>query len=51
LVRHPVGILFLLDNYRGRSIRRFRFEGLSANSKNAGLIVRNECVSSYEGRG
>jgi hypothetical protein len=39
--------LFLLESYCRRFSQRFRFDVLSVNSKNAGTIVRKDCVLSY----
>jgi hypothetical protein len=40
--------LFLLESYCRRFSKRFRFDVLSVNSKNAGAIVRKESQLSYE---
>ena len=39
--------LFLLESYCRRFSRRFRFEGLTMNSRNAGAIVRKSCGFAY----
>lgn len=39
--------LFLLESYCRRFSERFRFEELSVNSKNAGVIVRKNYIASY----
>jgi len=39
--------LFLLESYCRRFSNKFRFESLSTNSQNVGLIVRKECVDNY----
>ncbi len=39
--------LFLLESYCRRFSDRFRFEVLSVNSKNAGVIIRKSCRLSY----
>ncbi len=39
--------LFLLESYCRRFSERFRFEVLSVNSKNAGVIVRKNYITSY----
>lgn len=39
--------LFLLESYCRRFSKRFRFEVLSVNSKNAGVIVRKKHTASY----
>jgi hypothetical protein len=39
--------LFLLESFSRRFSRRFRFEVLAVNSRNAGAIVRNSCSLSY----
>jgi hypothetical protein len=39
--------LFLLESYCRRFSRRFRFEGLTMNSRNAGAIVRKNCGLAY----
>jgi hypothetical protein len=39
--------LFLLESYCRRFSRRFRFEGLTMNSRNAGAIVRKSCGLAY----
>lgn len=39
--------LFLLESFCRRFSERFRFEVLAVNSKNAGVIVRKNCMASY----
>ncbi len=39
--------LFLLESFCRRFSERFRFEALAVNSKNAGVIVRKNCMASY----
>jgi hypothetical protein len=39
--------LFLLESYCRRFSSRFRFEGLTMNSRNAGAIVRKSCGVAY----
>jgi hypothetical protein len=39
--------LFLLESYCRRFSHRFRFEGLTMNSRNAGAIVRKGCRLTY----
>ena len=40
--------LFLLESYVRRFSRRFRFEVLSVNSKNCGVIIRKSCELNYQ---
>lgn len=39
--------LFLLESYCRRFSRRFRFDGLTMNSRNAGAIIRKSCGLAY----
>lgn len=39
--------LFLLESYCRRFSRRYRFALLSSNSRNTGVIVRNDCTITY----
>ena len=39
--------LFLLESYCRRFSRKFRFDALSVNSRNAGAVIRASCVMNY----
>jgi hypothetical protein len=39
--------LFLLESYCRRFSRKFRFDTLSINSRNAGAVIRNSCGMDY----
>ena len=41
--------LYLLESYCRRFSKRFRFEELSVNSRNAGAVIRRDCQLSYDG--
>jgi hypothetical protein len=39
--------LFLLESYCRRFSRKFRFDALSVNSRNAGVVIRKSCTMNY----